>query len=228
MAAPRRSDLICVRCITRRADGSNASRRCIVQRLSQSTRSPTCHWCRQVSDWRVACGPDLVEQRVRLVERQPLEVGVAPPAEIEAPPPGFRMDVHQRVKRAWRRARIVGRRHALARVAAAVVGAVVLHAKPFDATLQRGRAAHPTRHTSSRSWCRRRPAALRAHRARSLSAGPAGTTCRCATPLRPSRGCRSPRRPARRSRRRRSPGALRRTAARSPAPAPRRGRRSGG
>src|SRR5919197_3962273 len=34
---------ICVRCITRRAVGSNASRRCIVQRLSQSTRSPARH-----------------------------------------------------------------------------------------------------------------------------------------------------------------------------------------
>ena len=51
------------------------------------------------------------------------------------------MDGHERMKRAGRRARIVGRRHALARVAAAVVGAVVFHAKPFDAALQRGRAA---------------------------------------------------------------------------------------
>src|SRR5258706_15505106 len=33
--------LICVRCMMRRAEASNGSRRCMVQRLSHSTRSPT-------------------------------------------------------------------------------------------------------------------------------------------------------------------------------------------
>jgi len=43
-------------------------------------------------------------------------------------------------------------------------------------------------------------AALRARRARSLSAGREGTTCRCATRPRPTRGCRSASRPARQHR----------------------------
>ena len=81
-------------------------------------------------------GPELVEQRVGISERPPFDVRIAPSAEIEARPPCFGMDVHERVKCARRGARIVGRRDALARVAAAVVGAVVFHADAFHATLQ--------------------------------------------------------------------------------------------
>jgi solute carrier family 13 (sodium-dependent dicarboxylate transporter), member 2/3/5 len=77
--------------------------------------------------------PDAIEQRVGLVERQPLEPRVAAPAEIEMAAPGLGVDAHERVERAWRGARIVGRRHAGANVAPAVVRAVML-----DAQLQGG------------------------------------------------------------------------------------------
>ena len=79
--------------------------------------------------------PDAIEQRVGFIERQPLEPCVAAPAEIQMPAPGLGVDAHEGVERPWRGARIVGRRHAGAKVAPAVVRAVVL-----DAQLQRGRA----------------------------------------------------------------------------------------
>jgi len=78
--------------------------------------------------------PDAIEQRVGLVERQPLEPRVAAPAEIEMPAAGFWVNTHERMERAGRRARVVARRDPGADVSAAVVGAVVL-----DAQLQRGR-----------------------------------------------------------------------------------------
>jgi sodium-dependent dicarboxylate transporter 2/3/5 len=79
--------------------------------------------------------PDAIEQRVGLVERQPFEPRVAAPAEIQMPAPGLGVDAHERMERSWRGARIVGRRHAGANVAPAVVRAVVLDAQP-----RRGRA----------------------------------------------------------------------------------------
>jgi len=78
--------------------------------------------------------PDAIEQRVGLVERQPLEPRVAAPAEIEMPAAGFWVNTDERMERAGRRARVVARRDPGADVSAAVVGAVVL-----DAQLQRGR-----------------------------------------------------------------------------------------
>src|SRR5258708_40120114 len=41
--------LICVRCMMRRAEASNGSRRFMVQRLSHSTRSPTRQTCSQAN-----------------------------------------------------------------------------------------------------------------------------------------------------------------------------------
>jgi sodium-dependent dicarboxylate transporter 2/3/5 len=80
---------------------------------------------------RVAGGrvPDAIEQRVGLVERQPLEPRVAASAEIEMLAPGFGMHADERVERAGRRARIVARRDAGANVSAAVVRAVMLDAQ---------------------------------------------------------------------------------------------------
>ena len=78
--------------------------------------------------------PDAVEQRVRFVERQPLEPRVAAASEVEMPTSGLGMRADQRMQRAGRGARIVGRRDTGADVPAAVVGAVVL-----DAQLERGR-----------------------------------------------------------------------------------------
>ena len=46
------SPLTWVRCMMRRWAGSNASRRCMVQRLSHSTRSPTRHTCSQANSGR--------------------------------------------------------------------------------------------------------------------------------------------------------------------------------
>ena len=50
--AGRVSPLIWVRCMIRRALGSNASRRCMVQRLSHITRSPTRQTCSQANSGR--------------------------------------------------------------------------------------------------------------------------------------------------------------------------------
>ena len=91
--------------------------------------------------------PDAIEQRVGLVEWQPLEPRVAAPAEIEMPAPGLGVDAHERVERAWRGARIVGRRHAGAHVAPAVVRAVVLDAQPQRARAElRGERVPPAVH----------------------------------------------------------------------------------
>ena len=45
-------------------------------------------------------GPDFVEEGVGVVERQPFNICVAPSAQVQTSPPGFRMDIHERVKRA--------------------------------------------------------------------------------------------------------------------------------
>src|SRR5262245_16820196 len=50
--AGRASPLTWVRCMMRRLLGSNASRRCMVQRLSHSTRSPTRQTCSQANSGR--------------------------------------------------------------------------------------------------------------------------------------------------------------------------------
>ena len=129
--------------------------------------------------------PDPIEQRVRLVERQPFEPRVAASAEIQMPSAGLRMHADERMQRAGRGARVVARRDAGADVSAAVVRAVVL-----DAQLQRGRAQSlgertPRRRTSCRSWCRHRSAAPRARRA-TLAFGGSGrydmSVCHTASP----------------------------------------------
>jgi phosphate-selective porin len=82
--------------------------------------------------------PDAIEQRVRLVEWQPLEPRIAAPSEIEMPASGFRMDADERMQRAGRGARVVAWRDAGAEIPATVVRAVVL-----DAQLERGGAQRP-------------------------------------------------------------------------------------
>ena len=62
-AADQVEALICVRCSSRRARGSNASRRCRVQRLSQIITSPTRHSWRKVNSRLRGVRPQLVEQR---------------------------------------------------------------------------------------------------------------------------------------------------------------------
>jgi sodium-dependent dicarboxylate transporter 2/3/5 len=80
---------------------------------------------------RGVCGrlPDAIEQRVGLVERQPLEPRVAASPEVEMPPPGFGMNADKGMKRPGRGPRIVARRDAGADVSAAVVRAVMLDAQ---------------------------------------------------------------------------------------------------
>ena len=72
------------------ADASNGSRRCMVQRLSHSTRSPTRHVLYQVDLVARRVRPQLVEQRFRFRKRQPLDIGIAAAAEIQHAPPGLR------------------------------------------------------------------------------------------------------------------------------------------
>ncbi len=73
--------------------------------------------------------PDAIEQRVRFVERQPFEPGIAAAAEIEMATPRFRMDADERMQGAGRGAGIISRRDAGADVSAAVVRAVMLDAQ---------------------------------------------------------------------------------------------------
>ena len=70
--------------------------------------------------------PEFVEQRFGFGEFESHQIGVAPAAEIEHAPPGVGMGADQRMHGARRGPRIVGRGDALAQIAAAVVGAVML------------------------------------------------------------------------------------------------------
>ena len=77
---------------------------------------------------RISCRdlPDAIEQRVRFIERQPLEPRVAASSEIQMPSARFRMCTDERMECSGRGPWIVGRRDAGADVSAAVVRAVVL------------------------------------------------------------------------------------------------------
>src|SRR4029077_2568365 len=72
--------------------------------------------------------PELIEQRLRLGRRQTFDVGIAAAAEIKRRLAGIGMHAHGRMPSARRLVRIVGRRHALAHIAAAVEGSVVFDA----------------------------------------------------------------------------------------------------
>ncbi len=133
--AGRCSPLTWVRCMIRRLFGSKASRRCMVQRLSHRTRSPTRQTCSQANSGR---------------STKPTARRAAPPIPRARARPDRRCgDGRDRAcagrcrdgcTRAGGRApgesRIVGRRHALTHIAAAVVGAVVLDLQVGDAVLQ--------------------------------------------------------------------------------------------
>ena len=56
----------------------------------------------QVNSSRVGVGPDLIEQRFGLREREPLDVGVATAAEIQPAPPAVGMRADQRMERSGR------------------------------------------------------------------------------------------------------------------------------
>src|SRR5262245_41204936 len=81
--------------------------------------------------------PELVEQRLGLRKLKPHQIGVAAAPEIEHATADVRMRADQRMHRAWRGARVVGRRYTLAHVAPTVVGAVVLDLEASDAVLER-------------------------------------------------------------------------------------------
>ena len=133
--------LICVRCMIRRVASSNGSRRCMVQRLSHSTRSPTRQTCSQVNSGALDESPQLVEQGLGLRQFEPDQIGVAPAAEIEHAASGVGMGADQRMHGARGGPRIVGRGDALAQVAAAVVGAVMLDLQTGDPRFSCGGSA---------------------------------------------------------------------------------------
>src|SRR5260370_40364783 len=70
--------------------------------------------------------PQLVEQSLGLGKFEPHEIGVASAAEVEHAPPGFWMRANQGVYSTRGRSRVVCCGDALAQIAAAVVGTVVL------------------------------------------------------------------------------------------------------
>ena len=130
--------LIWVRCMTRRVLGSNGSRRCMVRAVVPQ---------HEVADPPAVLVDELGPRRERptagraarrdVRRRQALHVGIAPPPEIERRRAVDRMAADGRMPGAGRLVRIVGRRHAFAHIAAAVVGAVVLDAASLDACLSR-------------------------------------------------------------------------------------------
>ena len=156
--------------MTRRDAASNGSRRCIVQRLSHSTRSPTRQRCAEAEGRTRRVRPDFVQQRLGVRKLQPLDPGHAPAAEIQHAAPALRMGADQRVQRAGRLPRIVGRRYALPHIAAAVVSTVMFDPQTCHAGAGRP-AATRTRCTCRRTTCRRRRAGPPAHTACWLWAG---------------------------------------------------------
>ncbi len=80
--------------------------------------------------------PELVEQRLGLRKLKPDQIRVAAAPEIEHAPASVRMRADQRMHRAWRGARIVGRRYSLPHIPAAIVRAVVLDLQTREAVLQ--------------------------------------------------------------------------------------------
>src|SRR6478672_5442356 len=81
--------------------------------------------------------PEFVEQRLRLGNLEPDQIGVTTAPEIEHAPAGVRMRADQRMHRTWRGGRVVGRGHALTHIAAAVIGPVMLDLEAGDVILQR-------------------------------------------------------------------------------------------
>src|SRR5258708_6792662 len=77
--------------------------------------------------------PELVEQRLGLRKLKPDQIRVAAAPEIEHAPASVRMRADQRMHRAWRGARIVGRRYSLQHIPAAIVPAVVLDLRTLEA-----------------------------------------------------------------------------------------------
>ena len=128
---------------------------------------------------RRAC-PDPLEQRIRFIQRQTFEPGVAAPPRYRCRRP-FRMHAHERMQRAGRRPRSsLG--VTPARTYPPLFSAVMFDAEVLRRRAQRlgerlPRAVHRAELVSPPL------VALRARRGCSPSADRAGTTYRCATPL---------------------------------------------
>ena len=121
-----------VRCIRRRAAGSKASRRCIAQRLSHHTRSPTRHSWRPGEAVLLRVLPQEVEQRLAFRDRQADDIGVDAAAEEQALFAGLGVGAHQRLARAGHFRDVLDRLEALMRLAAADVRRGVDHRHPVD------------------------------------------------------------------------------------------------
>src|SRR5579863_216142 len=80
--------------------------------------------------------PQIVEQRFRLVPRQPGYAGIASPAQIQSLPSGFRMPADQRVPRAGRCDGVVHRCYTLPDIPTAVIRSIVLRAESLNAPLE--------------------------------------------------------------------------------------------
>ena len=80
--------------------------------------------------------PQLFQERVGLGARIAFDIGIAPPTEIERGATVGGMAQDRRMPGAWCGHGIVGRCHALAQVAAGIVGAVMLDAPAFDPAAQ--------------------------------------------------------------------------------------------
>ena len=80
--------------------------------------------------------PQFVEQCLGLRKLEAYQIRIAPAAEIKHAPPGVGMGADQRVHGPRRRSWIVGRGDALAQIAAAIIGTVVLDLQVGDPAFQ--------------------------------------------------------------------------------------------
>src|SRR5262249_26779619 len=119
----------------RREFGSNASRRCMVQRLSHMTRSPTRQACSHANSGR-STKLQSSSSSARISKLKSDQIGIAATAQIEHASVGVRVRAYQRMHCTGGGKRIISCRDALTDIAAAVVSAVVLNPEPGNAVLQ--------------------------------------------------------------------------------------------
>src|SRR5262245_49878720 len=93
---------------------------------------------------RVGChGPEHVEQRVRLLWSEAVDIRIASSAEKQCRAPSLGVHAHQRMPDTWCRPRITRLDDALTDVPAAVVRGVMLEAQTLQSPAQVGREPIP-------------------------------------------------------------------------------------
>ncbi len=108
----------------------------MTQRLSHSSRSPTAPLVAPGQLRLRGVGPQPIQQRLALLQRQTREVGIGATPQEQCLAPGHRMGAHERVPRSRRVARVLLRGVAGAQAPGAVAGRVVHTGAPGDGRAQ--------------------------------------------------------------------------------------------